>query len=111
MTALAGKTALVTGGGRGIGRAIAVRLAHDGARVGVHYGDNAEAAESTVQQILGAGGDAFAIRAKLGVPGDAANLWAAFDEQAEGVDILVNNAGILGGRIAFGDLREATYDE
>ncbi|MBU8812051.1 SDR family oxidoreductase [Mycolicibacterium goodii] len=111
MSALDGKTALVTGGGRGIGRAIAIRLAGDGARVGVHYGTNADTAEQTVQQIRDSGGDAFAIQARLGVPGDAAALWKAFDDHADGLDILVNNAGILGGRIPFGDLTESIYDE
>ncbi|OBB10439.1 short-chain dehydrogenase [Mycolicibacterium setense] len=111
MPALVGKTALVTGGGRGIGRAIALRLARDGARVGVHYGTNADAAQQTVQQIADAGGDAFPVQTKLGAPGDAAALWAVFDAQADGVDILVNNAGILGGRIAFTELDEVTYDE
>jgi NAD(P)-dependent dehydrogenase (short-subunit alcohol dehydrogenase family) len=108
---LVGKTALVTGGGRGIGRAIAIRLADEGARVAVHYGTNAGAADQTVQQILDKGGDAFAIQARLGVPGDAATLWEAFDTHADGLDILVNNAGILGGRTTFTDLTEATYDE
>ncbi|SDR05045.1 SDR family oxidoreductase [Thermostaphylospora chromogena] len=99
MSPLAGKTALVTGAGRGIGRAIALRLARDGARVGVHYGSSAEAAAQTVKAITDGGGQAFAIRARLGVPGDAEAVWTAFDEHADGLDILVNNAGVLGGRI------------
>jgi 3-oxoacyl-[acyl-carrier protein] reductase len=108
---LTGKTALVTGAGRGIGRAIALRLARDGARVGVHYGSSAVAAQETVQQIALAGGEAFAIEAQLGTPGDVQAVWTAFDRHAGGVDILVNNAGILGGRIPFADLEEDTYDE
>jgi len=111
MSPLAGKTALVTGASRGIGRAIALRLARDGARVGVHYGGNAEAAERTVKAITEGGGEAFAVQTRLGVPGDAEALWAAFDEHADGLDILVNNAGILGGRIPFAEVTEATYDE
>ncbi|GAA3585506.1 SDR family oxidoreductase [Nonomuraea rosea] len=96
MTTLSGKTALVTGASRGIGRAIATRLAREGARVGVHYGGNETAAKETVAAIEAAGGQAFALRAELGVPGDAETLWAAFDERADGLDILVGNAGILG---------------
>ncbi|MBV6702786.1 SDR family oxidoreductase [Kitasatospora aureofaciens] len=106
MGALAGKTALVTGGSRGIGRGIAERLGRDGALVAVHYGSNAAAAEEVVKTIEQAGGRAFAIGAELGVPGDAQALWAAFDRGlaehggGEGLDILVNNAGIgLFGRI------------
>lgn len=111
MSTLDGKTALVTGGGRGIGRAIAIRLAGDGARVGVHYGTNADTAEQTAQLIRDKGGETFTVRAQLGVPGDADALWQAFDRNADGLDILVNNAGILGGRIPFADLTEQTYDE
>ncbi|MEU4795982.1 SDR family oxidoreductase [Streptomyces sp. NPDC023327] len=106
---LAGKTALVTGGSRGIGRGIAERLGRDGARVAVHYGTNETAAKETVTAIEAAGGSAFAIGAELGVPGDAEALWAEFDRHAEGLDILVNNAGI-GLYARVGELREADYD-
>ncbi|RKN06506.1 SDR family oxidoreductase [Streptomyces radicis] len=98
MSALTGKTALVTGGGRGLGRAIAERLGRDGARVGVHYGHDEPAAKETVAAIEAAGGSAFALRAPLGAEGDAEALWAAFDAEAEGVDILVLNAGVTGPR-------------
>ncbi|MEU1021442.1 SDR family oxidoreductase [Streptomyces sp. NPDC005904] len=106
---LAGKTALVTGGSRGIGRGIAERLGRDGARVAVHYGTNETAAKETVTAIEAAGGSAFAIGAELGVPGDAEALWAEFDRHAEGLDILVNNAGI-GLYARVGEVREADYD-
>ncbi|TDC77306.1 SDR family NAD(P)-dependent oxidoreductase, partial [Streptomyces hainanensis] len=91
--ALDGKTALVTGGSRGIGRVIAERLGREGARVAVHFGSDEAAAKETVAAVEAAGGSAFAIRALLGEPGDAEALWAAFDAHADGVDILVNNAG------------------
>lgn len=94
MARVKGKTALVTGGSRGIGRAISLRLAADGARVAVHYGHHQVAAEQTVANIRAAGGDAFAVRAELGVAGGVESLWAGFDAQADGLDILVNNAGI-----------------
>jgi NAD(P)-dependent dehydrogenase (short-subunit alcohol dehydrogenase family) len=109
MGSLTGKTALVTGGSRGIGRGVAERLGRDGAIVGVHYGSNEAAAEETVATIEAAGGTAFAIGAELGTPGDAAALWAAFDQHANGLDILVNNAGIGTSR-AFTEIEEAEYD-
>ncbi|MFE9041721.1 SDR family oxidoreductase [Streptomyces sp. NPDC007818] len=109
MGVLTGKTALVTGASRGIGRGIAERLGRDGARVAVHYGANEAAAKETVAAIEAAGGDAFAIGQELGVPGDAAALWAAFDARADGLDILVNNAGI-GASHPFEEIDEEEFD-
>ncbi|MFG2496490.1 SDR family NAD(P)-dependent oxidoreductase [Streptomyces caniferus] len=100
MGALTGKAALVTGGTRGIGRAISKRLARDGALVAVHYGSNRAAARETVADIEAAGNCAFALRAHLGSRGDAEQLWSAFEERMQTdygeshLDILVNNAGV-----------------
>ncbi|MGK5693521.1 SDR family oxidoreductase [Streptomyces sp. URMC 128] len=110
MGVLTGRTALVTGASRGIGRGIAERLGRDGARVGVHYGRNETAAKETVAAIEAAGGSAFAVGAELGLPGDAEALWAEFDRHADGLDILVNNAGI-GNTRPIQELDEREYDK
>ncbi|CAL9578011.1 3-oxoacyl-[acyl-carrier-protein] reductase FabG [Streptomyces sp. enrichment culture] len=109
MGVLTGRTALVTGASRGIGRGIAERLGRDGARVAVHYGRNETAAKETVAAIEAAGGSAFAIGVELGAPGDAEVLWEEFDRHADGLDVLVNNAGIGTSR-PIEEIREEEYD-
>jgi len=92
---LQGKTALVTGASRGIGRATALALAGAGARVVIHYGKSAQEAESLVSEIQAKGGRANAISADMGVP-DGAALLAKHVRSIIGdrLDVLVLNAGI-----------------
>ena len=92
---LTGKAALVTGGSRGLGRAIALALAGQGADVAVNYRGNADAANDVVAAIKALGRDAFAIRGDTSAGREAceAIVKAALDHFGK-VDILVNNAGI-----------------
>jgi len=95
---LSGKTALVTGSSRGIGRATAVKLGREGAVVAVHYAENQGPAEETVTLIERDGGRAFAVQARLGVPGDVQELFRGVERGlrertgSTTLDILINNA-------------------
>ncbi len=95
MTLLSGKTALVTGASRGIGRASALALAKAGAQVLVHYGRGAKEAEAVVRDIRNAGGRADAVAADLAAP-DGAHKLARQVRSIVGdrLDILVANAGV-----------------
>ena len=91
---LDGRVALVTGGSRGIGRAICLELAGRGARVAVNYNTNPALAEEGVAAITAAGGEAAAIGGDVSIPEQASNLVKATLDRFGGLDILVNNAGI-----------------
>jgi 3-oxoacyl-[acyl-carrier protein] reductase len=113
---LDGRRALVTGASRGIGAAIARRLAAEGARVVVNYNTSAAPAEAVVADIRAAGGEAVAMRADMARVPDVERLVAEAAAWLGGLDILVNNAGIVsnpgignaGG--TFGKVDEASFD-
>jgi 3-oxoacyl-[acyl-carrier protein] reductase len=94
MTDLAGRVALVTGGSRGIGRAIAVSLAEAGAAVAVNYRDQTAAAEGVAQLLRDKAGKAMTIRADVSQAAEVARMIAEVERTLGPVDILVNNAGI-----------------
>lgn len=100
-----GKKVLVTGGSRGIGRAVAEAFAQRGAQVAISYRVNREGAEQTIKQLSGDGH--ISIQADVAYPGDAQRLVDTAVEEIGGLDIVVNNAGI----VQFHPLEEVTYDE
>ncbi len=88
------RVALVTGGSRGIGRAVAQLLATQGHRVAVNYAANEVAADAAVGAIAAAGGNAIAVQADVGDPDSVTAMFAMVGERLGSVEILVNNAGI-----------------
>ncbi len=88
------QVAIVTGASRGIGRAIALHLAAEGAIVGVNYASSSAAADAVVAEIEDMGGKAIAIQADVSQPAQVDALFSTVMEQWNRVDILVNNAGI-----------------
>jgi 3-oxoacyl-[acyl-carrier protein] reductase len=89
-----GDVAVVTGGSRGIGRAIALDLASEGATVVVNFVKRADAAESLVEEIEGSGGKAIAIQADVSAEDDVRRMFRTIRRQLGSLRILVNNAGI-----------------
>lgn len=90
-----------------MGRATAVRLAADGARVAVHYRSNEQGAKETLAAVKAAGGSGFIVRADFAEPRAAETLWTAFDEHADAVDIVVNYVG----EPSKGGIEAASEDE
>ncbi|XOQ26723.1 MAG: 3-oxoacyl-[acyl-carrier-protein] reductase [Mitsuokella multacida] len=91
---LDGKAALVTGASRGIGRAIALRLASEGAKVAINFAGNQKAAEEVKSEIEANGGEAILVQANVADPAAVEAMFAKVVEAFGTVDILVNNAGI-----------------
>ncbi|GAC1333648.1 MAG: 3-oxoacyl-[acyl-carrier-protein] reductase [Candidatus Dormibacteria bacterium] len=91
---LGGRAALVTGGGRGIGRAIALELAQMGAAVAINFAHGEAAAGAVVEAIVKSGGRAIALQGDVSNPSEAAGLVDAVSRELGGLAILVNNAGV-----------------
>ncbi|WP_433258450.1 SDR family NAD(P)-dependent oxidoreductase [Streptosporangium sp. CA-135522] len=110
MGTLEKKTALVTGGSRGIGRAIVVRLAREGAAVMFSFNRDQAAAEDVVAEVAAFGGQAIAVRADQGCLEDLQYLFGEVDRSLAGLDVVVNNAAINPmGNIC--DATESDFDE
>ncbi len=104
---LAGKTAIVTGAGRDIGAAVAIKLASEGARVAINYFASSQGADDTVATIEAAGGKAIAVQGDLTNEADVERLVTQTVEAFGSVDVLVNNAG---GLIARKTVAEMTLE-
>ncbi|HTB37458.1 MAG TPA: 3-oxoacyl-ACP reductase family protein [Reyranella sp.] len=109
MASLNNRVALVTGGSRGIGQAIAVSLAEAGAAVAVNYREKAAEARNVVETIRGAGGRAMAVGADVSQAAEVAGMVAAVERELGPVDVLINNAGI-GLVRTVDDLTEEDFD-
>lgn len=109
MVDLAKRVALVTGGSRGIGRAVAISLAEAGAAVAVNYREKKAEAENVVKAIEDAGGKAMAIGADVSKTAEVARMVTEVERQLGPVDVLVNNAGI-GIIRSVDDLTEEDFD-
>jgi 3-oxoacyl-[acyl-carrier protein] reductase len=105
------QVALITGASSGIGRATALAMAHEGARVGVNYHKNRQGAEEAVAEIQKSGGEALAIHADVTSARDVHAMVEAVTQRWGRVDILVNNAGDLLKRSMLSDMTEEYWDQ
>src|SRR6266436_8121968 len=105
-----GKIAIITGSSRGIGRAVAERLAADGASVVVNYNRSADEARDVVLAIEARGGKAIAIQADVRVVADIRRLFSETIAKFGGIDIVVNNAGPGGGPKPIAEISEEEFD-
>jgi 3-oxoacyl-[acyl-carrier protein] reductase len=110
MTGLKDRVALVTGGSRGIGAAIAIALARAGADVAVNYREQAQAASDVCKEIVAAGRKGIAVRADVSVAAEVKRMVAEVEAELESIDILVNNAAIAHPR-KLQEISEAEWDE
>jgi len=109
MAALKGRVALVTGGSRGIGRAIAISLAEAGAAVAVNYLSKAAEAQAVVEAIHGQGGRAVSVGADVSRAAAVKGMAAGIERELGPIDILINNAGVALNR-SVDELTEDDFD-
>lgn len=107
---LAGRTAIVTGGGRDIGAAVARKLASEGAQVAISYFESSTGADTVVADIEAAGGKAIAVQADLNQQSGVDALVTATTDAFGGVDVLVNNAGGLIARKSIAEMELAHWE-
>ncbi|MEN3276667.1 MAG: 3-oxoacyl-[acyl-carrier protein] reductase [Massilia sp.] len=106
-----GKAAIVTGASRGIGRAIALRLARDGFAVAVNYASRAGDAQAVIDEITAAGGRAVAVQADVASAQDATRLFDEVQAAFGGIDVLINNAGVIQpGTTMLADTSDELYE-
>lgn len=105
-----GKVAVVTGGGRGIGRAVAVRLGQEGASIAIFYRSNDAAAEQTAELVRQAGGKCETFKGDVSSAGDVEVLFKHVNQALGPVDILVNNAGITRDNLLM-RMKDSEFDE
>ena len=108
---LAGKTAIITGGGRDIGAAAAKKLAAEGANVALSYFESSEGADTVVAEITAAGGKAIAVQADLNVQEGVDKLVKATVDTYGAIDVLVNNAGGLVARKTMAEMDLAHWNK
>ena len=108
---LQGRAAIITGASRGIGRASALRLAREGAKILVNYRQERAKADEIIQEIEGFGGVAIAFQADVGDRDAVVRMVEKAVEEFRGVDILVNNAGVTLGGGSLLDFKEETFDQ
>src|SRR5947208_12911901 len=94
MMNLTGRSALVTGADRGVGKGIAIALARAGCRIAVNYHSSADRADRTVAEIHALGADAFAVQANVGVADEVRRMFATVIARFADLNVLVNNAGV-----------------
>ncbi len=106
---LNGKVAVITGGSRGIGKAIAIMLSRKGAKVAVNYSSGADSAERVVKEIEGMGGTAIKVKADVSKQPEVQSMFQTVLNHFGRVDVLVNNAGTVG-QPNFLEISEAEWD-
>ena len=110
MDGLAGRRALVTGAGMGIGQGCALELARQGAAVAIHYANSATGAEETAERIRRDGGTAYVVQGNLAIVADCRRVVDEAVAQLGGLDILINNGGVTRA-VPFTETTEEIYNE